>query len=169
MTLIEEFATMTPDESQKYVLLSFPYHEQLIDQIKTIPGRDWDPRKKVWIIPIAHEEAARCAIRPYFQIEGEESFVKWKTIKMIVTFEQNKPRRHRKGVLIDGQNIINPNYGNLYTMATTFDILESTGGFTLGDEHSPYFDVRYEITIKIRENAVIEAIRGTHEIVQEEV
>jgi hypothetical protein len=88
--------------------------------------------------------------------------VTWETVKMLVSFSQNKRRAYKKGVLIDGSDIFNVHYGNLIKYSANFDILEETGGFVSGGEHSPYFEVKYEITVQVRKGALIEAVRGNY-------
>jgi predicted transposase YbfD/YdcC len=148
------------EQTDTLVKVKAPYHSQMIDALKVI-GAKWDAQNKVWYVPAEDEGKLREVVRPYFQIEGEESFVQWKTVKLHIKFEQNKRRGHRKCVLIDGHDLLNVNYGNLYKVGTVFDILESSGGFTEGDERSPYWTVEYDLTVKVRANAVIEEMSGT--------
>lgn len=106
---------------------------------------------------------------PFYQIEDEESQVEWKTVKMHVTFEQHKTRtvrKYGKAVMIDNTDLINVDHGNTYKVSTDFDILEEQGGFVQGDEHSAYWTVEYTLTVKLRKNATIEAVRGTYEIIE---
>ena len=46
--------------------LSFPYNPQLIEQIKTIPQRSWNPEDKTWAIPDEFLATAIQYIRPYY-------------------------------------------------------------------------------------------------------
>jgi len=167
MTLLQHKASVKKNKAGTHAVLHFDYQENLINDIKTLPGRQWHAYEKVWTVPLEYAEAARIMIRPFFQLEDEEEdHTEWKTLKMIVTFEQNKRKAHRIGVRIDGEDIFNVNHGNLIAYSSTFDILEQTGGFVSGQAYQS-FEVRYEITLKLRKFAVIEAVRGTYEIVEE--
>ena len=46
--------------------LSFPYNPQLIEQIKTIPQRSWNPNDKTWEIPDEFLATAINYIRPHY-------------------------------------------------------------------------------------------------------
>ena len=164
MALIEQKAKVQRNKTLTHAVISVPYNTQVIDAIKAIPGWKWHNEKKLWTVPIDQIEAARVAIRPYFQIEGEESQVEWKTVKLHITFEQNKRHAYRKCVLIDGCDLLNVDHGNLINYASDFDILENEGGFTSGDERAYYWAVEYHLTVKMRKNGVIEAVRGTCEV-----
>lgn len=166
MTLIEEKAQVYRNSTGTHVIIKSPYNEQLIDALKkSAPGVKWHGDKKFWAAPVVQLEAAKQAVRPYYQIEGEESFVEWKIVKMRVSFEQNKRHAYRKAVLIDGHDLINVDHGNTYGYSTDFDILEESGGFVQGDEKSAYWKVEYTLTVKMRANAVIEAVRGSYEVI----
>ena len=46
--------------------LNFPYNPQLVEQIKTIPLRSWNPEDKTWAIPDEFLATAIQYIRPYY-------------------------------------------------------------------------------------------------------
>lgn len=46
--------TIELDPDGLNLLIRFPYREDLIDVVKTLPDRRWDPGKKAWVIPAAH-------------------------------------------------------------------------------------------------------------------
>ena len=46
--------------------LSFPYNPELVEQIKTIPQRSWNPEDKTWAIPDEFLATAIQYIRPYY-------------------------------------------------------------------------------------------------------
>jgi len=46
--------TIELDASGQHLLIRFPYREDLIDVVKTLPDRRWDPGQKAWVIPAAH-------------------------------------------------------------------------------------------------------------------
>ena len=50
----------------KMMKLSFPYNQQLIEQIKTIPQRSWNPNDKTWEIPDEFLATAINYIRPHY-------------------------------------------------------------------------------------------------------
>ena len=45
---------LDPDGSS--LLIRFPYREDLVALVKSLPGRRWDPKGKVWRVPTAHVE-----------------------------------------------------------------------------------------------------------------
>lgn len=46
--------TIELDPSGQLLLIRFPYREDLIDVVKTLPARRWDPGQKAWVVPAAH-------------------------------------------------------------------------------------------------------------------
>ncbi|MEZ5964375.1 MAG: hypothetical protein R3F56_11060 [Planctomycetota bacterium] len=46
--------TIELDQDGVHLLIRFPYREDLIDVVKALPDRRWDPGKKAWVIPAAH-------------------------------------------------------------------------------------------------------------------
>lgn len=165
MTLIEATAQVYCNQPGTHTIIKAPYHSQMIAAIKSLPGAKWYNEKKFWALPANQLESAKQAVRPYYQIEGEESQVEWKTLKMRVTFEQNKRHAYRKAVIIDNTDLINVDHGNIYQYSSDFDVLEEQGGFVEGDEHAYYWKVEYLLTVKMRKNAKIEAVRGTYEVI----
>lgn len=166
--LIEQKARVYRNKAGSHVIIKSPYNGRLVDAIKAIPGAKWNVNgeKKYWSLPIEHYEAAKEVVRPFYQIEGEESFVTWRTVRATVRFEQHKTRtvrKYGKAVLIDGTDLINVDYGNVYKYSSDFDILEEQGGFVQGDEKSPYWAVEYTLLIKMRSQAVVQAVSGTYE------
>jgi hypothetical protein len=165
MTLIEEKAQVYCNKTGTHTIIKSPYNPQMVSAIKAIPGAKWYSDKKFWAAPADQLEVAKQAVRPYFQLEGEESQVEWKTVKMRVIFEQNKRHAYRKAVIVGATDLLNVDHGNTYKYSTDFDILEEEGGFVEGDEHAYYWKVEYILTVKMRKNAVIEAVRGTYEVI----
>lgn len=166
MTLIEAKAQVGRNKTGTLAIIKAPYHSQMVEVIRRIPGAKWhgDPHK-VWTVPIEQIEMAKKAVRPYYQIEGEDSQVERKIVRMHVTFEQNKRHAYRKSVLIDNTDLLNVDHGNTIGYSSDFDILEEQGGFIQGDEHAAYWKVEYLLTVKMRKNAMIEAVRGTYEVI----
>jgi exodeoxyribonuclease VII large subunit len=46
--------TIELDPTGQNLLIRFPYREDLIDVVKTLPARRWDPGQKAWVVPAAH-------------------------------------------------------------------------------------------------------------------
>lgn len=170
MTLIETKAQVYRNKARTHTIIKSPYNERLIDTIKAIPGAKWYGDKKFWAVSADLLDVAKGVVRPFYQIEGEESQVEWSVLKLRVRFEQHKTPRYRKynsSVMIDGTDLIDVDYGNLHTLSTDFDILESEGGFVQGDEHSAYWTVEYTLTVKMRKNATIETGRSaSYEVIE---
>jgi len=172
MALIEQKAQVYVNKAKSHTIIKAPYNRQLIEAIKAVGDAKWYAEGHCWVLPASSIEAAKQAVRPYYRIEGEESYVTWKIVRMRVKFKQHKTarvRKYGKAVLIDSTDLINVDYGNTYKCSPDFDILEEQGGFTQGDEHAAYWTVEYIMTVKMRENARIEAIAGTYEILEQEV
>ncbi len=47
------------DGATGWLLITFPYDKALVDLVKTLPGRRWDPARKAWLVP---REAAPMAL-----------------------------------------------------------------------------------------------------------
>jgi hypothetical protein len=46
--------TIELDPTGQHLLIRFPYREDLIDVVRTLPDRRWDPAHKVWTVPASH-------------------------------------------------------------------------------------------------------------------
>ncbi len=46
--------TIELDPEGLLLLIRFDYREDLIDVVRNLPQRRWDPRNKVWTVPAAH-------------------------------------------------------------------------------------------------------------------
>lgn len=152
------------------VAVKSPYNASLVEEIKSLPNRKWDGIQKVWIVPQSSEVRAREIVRKYFQIEGEKSEVEYETINLIVWADNTYKRSYPHGVTIDGCDVVNMSYGSLIRSSNAFEILESKGGFVKGDSSHAY-EVRYEIKVRVRKGAKIEAYgrcgKGDFEIVEQ--
>jgi site-specific recombinase XerD len=60
-------ATITRGE----IVLDFPYRPELVARVRSLPGRRWDRRGKVWRVP--DTPAARAAIRSSLGVDVEET------------------------------------------------------------------------------------------------
>lgn len=49
--------TIELDPEGLLLLIRFDYREDLIDVVRNLPQRRWDPRNKVWTVPAAHVDA----------------------------------------------------------------------------------------------------------------
>jgi hypothetical protein len=56
------------------ILVKTPYEPDFVQKIKDIPGRRWNPEKRVWTIPQASEFRARKLVRKYFPAEDPEAW-----------------------------------------------------------------------------------------------
>ncbi len=151
------------------VAIKSPYNASLVEEIKSLPNRRWNGVQKAWIVPMKFESQAREIVRKYFQIDGEEAQIEYETIEMVVWTDNTYKRSYPHGVTVDGCDVINMQYGSLVRSSKQFEILESKGGFTSGDSNHA-FSVRYEIKVRVRKGAKIEAYgrcgKGSFEIVE---
>lgn len=147
--------------------LTFPYQEQIVDRFHDddLKGVTWKKERSAWRVPAAYKEAVYAIVRRFYAIDGEESQVEWKVVKMHIKFHQDKRHSNRKAILIDGCDVLNPDHGNTIKYSSEFDILEERGGFTHGEEYNSYFDVEYDLTIQVRKNAIIKAMCGEFGII----
>ncbi len=62
------------DSDQRHLQIRFPYREDLVAMVKELPGRRWEPRQKVWRVPVEHAQAVydACA-RHLFEFAPEVS------------------------------------------------------------------------------------------------
>lgn len=147
-----ETAKITKRASQ--IIIKTPYNADLVDEIRGIPGRAWDPKNKVWFAPAASEQQVREMIRPFFQIEDEPSYVNLKVIRVHVSGSCNGHRCG--GVMIDGHDLFNPSSGYLDMQSNNdFEILDYSGGFVGEVVRSPQkmFAVEYVLKLRIRAGA----------------
>jgi hypothetical protein len=149
-------ATATIIENGTDIIVKSPYNASLVSDIKTLPGRKWDSEEKAWKVSGKFASQVREIVAKYFQIEGEASAVEYEIKNLIVWADNTYKRSYPHGVTIDGCNIVNMLYGSLVQQSNAFEILESKGGFTKGDSRHAY-EVRYEIKVRVRKGANIEA------------
>src|SRR5258708_3162515 len=137
------------------VIINTPYNASLVADIKTLPGRRYNAELKAWSVPVQHEEQVREIVRKYFQIEGEESSVKYSIVRVIVTAKASSKRTYLGGVTVDGHDIINMMYGSVRYNDDTFEVLQEKGGFTRGDANHAW-EVEYDLTLKTRKGAIFQ-------------
>ncbi|HLU38855.1 MAG TPA: hypothetical protein VK081_05690 [Planctomycetota bacterium] len=46
--------TIELDPTGQHLLIRFPYREDLIEVVRGLPDRRWDPGNKVWMVPAGH-------------------------------------------------------------------------------------------------------------------
>jgi hypothetical protein len=148
-----------------------PYNAEMIAEIKEIPGRQWKKDVKAWMVPSEREQELREIVRKYFVIEGEESEIEYEVLNMVVEADNTRQRSAPHGLTVDGCDIVYMNTGHLCMKASSFEILEAKGGYRYGDSRRAY-GVRYEIKIKVRKGAKIEAYgrcgKGSFEIIPQQ-
>lgn len=49
--------TIELDPTGQLLLIRFPYREDLIDVVRTLPGRRWDPGAKAWVVHASQTDA----------------------------------------------------------------------------------------------------------------
>lgn len=54
---------LTPDG--KSLVVRFPYREDLVEEVRLIPGRRWDAAAKVWTVPVQHAELVATTFEPH--------------------------------------------------------------------------------------------------------
>ena len=54
---------LTPDGEQ--LVIQFPYRDDLVDEVRMIPGRRWDRDNKVWRVPVDEVSRVVNTFRPH--------------------------------------------------------------------------------------------------------
>ena len=68
--------TIELDRDGHHLLISFPYREDLVEQVRMLPGRRWDRASKRWRVPAAHAETVVGTFLPHgFEIAPEVSSI----------------------------------------------------------------------------------------------
>jgi len=137
-----------------YCSVAAPYNAELVQAIKEIPGRKWNPDSKTWKVPVKQEDKLREIVRRFYPIDGEESQVEYELVDMTIKADNTAKRSDPHNVEIDGCELVNMWNGNLYSINSSFEVIEHTGGFVSGDA-SHAFTVEYRVKIKCRKNAAI--------------
>lgn len=64
------------DRDGRTLLVSFPYDKYLVDEVKALPGRRWDPGRKAWTFPLDKAEAVITSLmRHGFYIDSDVTAV----------------------------------------------------------------------------------------------
>ncbi len=157
------------------LLIHTPYNSHLVDEIRGIPGRRWNPDLQAWSVPVESEQQVRDLVRQFYQIEGEPCYVEYEIIRVKVTGEGSAKRTHTSSVTVDGREIFNPYSGYLDMRANgSFEILEHVGGFVKGDGYVRHgrghaFAVAYTLKMRVRKEAEWETRgSGTYEFLPPE-
>lgn len=137
------------------IAIKTPYNTALIDEIKCMPGRQWDAASKCWLVPADQEGNAREIVRKYFPVAGEGNSVQTETKRLRITVSASSRRTYVGRIEIDGQDLVWSDTGSLRMEGPTWKILEASGGFTSGDARHAY-EASWDITIQVRKGARIE-------------
>ena len=64
--------TIELDQDGRHLLIGFPYREDLVEEVRNMPGRRWDRSKKLWRVPVAHTEIVVETFMKYgFEVSGD--------------------------------------------------------------------------------------------------
>ncbi len=64
--------TIELDRDGKHLLVGFPYREDLVDEVRNMPGRRFDRGSKMWRVPIAHAELVVTTFMKHgFEVAGD--------------------------------------------------------------------------------------------------
>lgn len=64
--------TIELDKDGKFLLIGFPYRDDLVEEVRNLPGRRWDRGSKQWRVPIAHAELVVSTFMKYgFEMSGD--------------------------------------------------------------------------------------------------
>jgi hypothetical protein len=136
------------------IVIRTPYNPALVVEIRGIPGRWWDARKRVWHVPASSEQQVREIIRQFYQIEGEPCYIPYKVVRVRVRGGKYA------GVCINGRELFDllSGYLDMSQPNDIFEILDYAGGFTdeykrVQDRHET-FRVDYTLRLNVREDAV---------------
>ncbi len=53
------------DERGRDLLIRFDYDKRLVEAVRQLPGRRFDPRAKLWLVPVKHVDAVVLALLPH--------------------------------------------------------------------------------------------------------
>ena len=68
--------TIELDRDGRSLLIRFPYDKYLVEEVKALPGRRWDPARKVWKFPAENAELIVTALMKYgFAIDSGVSAI----------------------------------------------------------------------------------------------
>lgn len=93
--------TVELDPDGAFLLLRFPYREDLVAEVKNLPERRWDPKSKTWRIPARHAELVYSTfVRHLFEFAPEIMSLIAGTLGAAPAKAADKPRAPRA----DGQS-----------------------------------------------------------------
>lgn len=148
------------------IAVKAPYNTALIDEIKCLPGRQWDAASKCWLVPVEQEGNVREIVRKYFQVAGEGSIVQHETKRLRIVVTASRRRTYTGRIEIDGEDLVWIDSGTLRHEGASWKVLESSGGFEYGDARHAY-RASWELTINVRKGARIEAVGREFSSVEE--
>lgn len=146
-------ATLTKINDQ--IIIKSPYNASLVEEIKQVQGRRWNGTEKAWTVPADQEAVVREIVQKFFAIEGEQSTVEYSTVHVIVRAKASSKRSYLGGVIIDGHDIINMNFGSVRRNDDAFEVISEKGGFVRGDARHAW-EVEYDLVLKCRKGATFQ-------------
>lgn len=137
------------------VAINVGFNASLVNEIKTLAGRRWNPTTKCWEIPASSEDAAREILRRYGPIKDELNVAPAaQVVHVVVRAEASSRRTHLGRVMLDGIDLVNINDGslNLRTNSAFTIITVHSSRFLSGDARHAY-SVEYDLVLEIRAGA----------------
>lgn len=87
--------TVELDPGGTHLQIRFPYREDLVAMVKALPGRRWEPRKKVWSVPVEHaQEVYDLCARHLFEFAPEVSALLAGTLATPSSSPASSPATH---------------------------------------------------------------------------
>ncbi|MHC5065959.1 MAG: exodeoxyribonuclease VII large subunit [Planctomycetota bacterium] len=82
--------TIELDRDGRTLLIRFPYREDLVDEVRNLPGRRWDKGGKVWKVPANHAEVVLSTFMRYgFDVAPEVTGILAGTTEIAAKPEKN--------------------------------------------------------------------------------
>lgn len=90
--------TIELDSDGRTLLIRFPYREDLVDEIRNMPGRRWDRGGKVWKVPATHTEIVVGTFMRYgFEVTPEVSGILAGTTAIVEQEESSTGTKAKSG------------------------------------------------------------------------
>lgn len=148
-------AELIPTADGSMVAIKVGFNASLVNEIKTLVSRRWNPTTKCWEIPAALEDDARAILRRYGPIKDELSVAPATHVAhVIVRAEASSKRTHVGRVMLDGIDLVNIGDGSLNIRPNSaFTIVTvNSSRFLSGDPRHAY-SVEYDLVLEIRAGA----------------
>lgn len=133
------------------ILLKDPFFcNDLVNEVRKIPGRDWNGRLKVWSFPLHSEQQVRPIVRKFFAIEDEVAGIEYQIRRVKVV---GKPAGTMGTVWVGAFQVFNE-FG--------FLDMRKNGMYTILDYKGTPDEkgVEYELTLYLNPDAQWSATRG---------